>query len=166
MVKKVLPNRISKAVSPDAAARLQQAVQIILDLLGEETQISLDDYNALYKIADKRKLECDEVYGLMKANPSLVKQPLSVAETQKDKAFYEFCDEIQAALKSIKTRTDREQNIAGGEYVNACSLFETDVNAEAHRGIGAAQMVQAELKKISRNRAGNSKKKTTVKATV
>jgi hypothetical protein len=166
MVKKVLPNRSSKTVKPDATAKLQQAVQIFLDLLGEDTPMSEDEYKALYKIADKRKQECDDVFGLMKANPALVKKPLSVAETQKDKDYYEFCDVVQAALKSLKNKADREQNIAGGEYINSCSVFETDVNADAHRGDAHAQTVQADLKKVNRNRAGNPKKKSKVLKTI
>jgi hypothetical protein len=160
MVKKVLPNRSSKTVKPDVEAKLQQVVQIFAYLLGEDTPMSEEEYKSLYKIADKRKQECDDVFGLMKTNPVLVKKPLSVVETQKDKDFYEFCDLVQATLASLKTKTDREQNIAGGEYVNSCSVFESDVNADAHRGDAQAQMVQADLKKINRNRSsGNAKKK-------
>lgn len=160
MVKKILPNRSSKTVKPDADAKLKLGVQIFLDLLGEETAISEADYAALYKIAGKRKQECDVIFALMQANPTLVKKPLSLEESEKDKTFYEFGDRIQAALKSLKTRADREQTIAGSEYVNSCSVWETDIKADAHRGDAQAQTVQAELKKINRNRSNGSSKKS------
>jgi uncharacterized protein YicC (UPF0701 family) len=161
MVKKILPNRSSKTVKPDAEAKLQQAVTIFLELLGEETAISEAEYAALYKISDKRKQECDQLFGLMQANPNLVKKPLSIVETTKDKTYYEFVAErIQTALKSLKTRADREQTIAGSEYVNSCKVWEADVNADAHRDNAHAQTVQAELKKVKRYRpTGVSKKK-------
>jgi hypothetical protein len=160
MVKKILPNRLSKAVKPDAEAKLQQAVAIFLDLLGEETAIFEAEYAALYKISDKRKQECDQIFNLMTANPNLVKQPLSLIETEKDKTYYEFGERVKAALKSLQTRSDREQTIAGSEYVNACSVWEADIKADAYRADAQAQTVQVELKKVKRYRpTGVSKKK-------
>ena len=161
MVKKIHPNRSSKTVKSDAEAKLQQGIAIFLDLLGEETAISEAEYAALYKISDKRKLECDQIYGLMTSNPSLVKKPVSIVETGKDKTYYEFGSRIKAALKSLQTRFEREQTIAGSEYANSCSVWEADVKADALREDAKAQTVQAELKKVKRYRPkGNVSQKT------
>jgi hypothetical protein len=166
MVKRILLARIPKTVKPDAVAKLQQAVQLFSEIIGEDTPMSDEDYKAMYKIADKRKQECDDVFALMKTNPTLVKKPLSIAETQQEKDYYEFSELIRAALKSLTLRNDREQNISGGKYIHICSLFEMDVRADVLRGETQAQNVQTELKQINRNRSGNPKKKSKSSKTI
>ena len=162
MAKKLLPNRLSKTVSPDALIKIRQAIQLIGEVIGEDTPISEDDYKALLKIADKRKQVCDDVLTIMQEHPPLVLAPLSVAEIQKDKAFYEICDQMQSMFNNVLIRLKREQNIAGAEYANACSIFESDVDAKAMRGDTEACIVQTELKAVNRiTPTGNVKKQST-----
>jgi hypothetical protein len=42
-------------------------------------------------------------------------------------------------------KLDREQNIAGAEYLNSCSVFEADMEAQFKKGIPKAQNVYARL---------------------
>jgi hypothetical protein len=160
MSKKLLPNRSSKTVAPDALSKVRQAIQLIMEVLGDDTDISDADYKGLRKIADKLKRECDDVFEIAKENGNFVEAPLSIEEMQKDKEYYELCDSIRALLKSLIIRLDREQNIAGAEYYNACSVFEDDVDAKVNKGSNPkAQNVQAQLAAIERNRgSGNTKK--------
>jgi hypothetical protein len=161
MAKKLLPNRISKTVQPNALTKVRQAAQLILEVIGEDTPMSEEEYKSLLKIADKRKQTCDDISAIMQEHPKLVLEPLSVEEIQKDKAFYEICDQIQSIFNNVLIRLKREQNIAGAEYANACSVFESDVDAKAMRGDMEAQIVQTELKAVNRiTPTGNVKKQT------
>jgi hypothetical protein len=167
MAKKLLPNRLSKTVPFNALMKIRQAMQLIIEVIGEDTPISEAEYKALLKIADRRKQACDDVLAIMQEHPQLVLSPLSVAETQKDKAFYEICDQIQSMFNNILIRLKREQNIAGAEYANACSIFESDVDAKAMRGDTEAQIVQNELKSVNRiTPTGNVKKQNADSKTV
>lgn len=155
MSKKLLPNRISKVIAPDAITKVRQAIQLLNEVLGDDTQISDEDYKGLRKIADKLKRECDDVFDIAKENTEFVEAPLSVDEIGKDKNYYELCDTIRSMFNSLSLKLEREQNIAGAEYYNACSVFEEDVDIKVKRGGNAkAQNVQAQLKAIERNRGG------------
>lgn len=155
MSKKLLSNRISKVVAPDAVSKVRQAIQLLDEVLGEDTQISDDDYKALRKIADKLKRECDDVFDIAKENTEYIEAPLTLEEIDKDKKYYEFCDIIRSMFKSVLLKLEREQNIAGAEYYNACIVYEEDVDTKVQRGNNAkAQNVQAQLKAIERNRGG------------
>ena len=156
MSKKLLPNRISKVIEPDAIPKVRQAIQLLDEVLGADTQISEEDYKSLRKIADKLKRECDDVYDIAKENTEFIEAPLTLEEIDKDRKYYEFCDLIRSMLKALSLKLEREQNIAGAEYYNACSVFEEDVDTKVERGNNAkAQNVQAQLKAIDRNRGGN-----------
>jgi hypothetical protein len=152
MVKKLLPNRNSKVIAADAWARIEQAVLVIQQALGEIIAISEEEYKGLRKISDKLKQESDDVFAIAKANPELLDSPLSVKEIEKDKVFYELCDKLQALLNPILLQLVREQNIAGAEYLNACSFFETMVALKAAQGNPKAQHVHLLLSKVSRNK--------------
>ena len=152
MVKKLLPNRTSKVVAADAWTKIEQAVMVIQEALGEIIAISEEDYKGLRKISDKLKQETDDVFAIAKANPDLVEAPISVREMEKDKNFYELCDNLQALLNPILLQLVREQNIAGAEYLNACSFFETTMTLKAAQGNPKAQHVQILLSKVNRNR--------------
>jgi hypothetical protein len=156
MSKKLLPNRISKVVTPEMRAKVQQAFQLLDEALGTSTPISEDDYKSLRKIADKMKSESDDVFAITELNADLLEEPLTVVEITKDKDFYEFCDAIRAAKKSFEIKLDREQNVAGSEYFNACCIFEEDVKTRANRGSTKAQNVKAQLDAIDRNRNGGN----------
>jgi hypothetical protein len=158
MAKKLLPNRSSKKVSPDALTKVAQAVQIILDVLGNRSVITEADYDALRKISDKLKQECDDVFAIAQANPEFVEPPLLLTEMEKDKLYYELCDHIEAALSPVMIFKKREQNISGAEYLNGCSFFETIVAFRAGQGNPKAQMIAIQLKQLKRNRGGNPNK--------
>ncbi len=158
MAKKLLPNRSSQKVSANDSMRVAQAVQVLLDVLGDRTVITDADYKALRKISDKLKQECDDVYAIAQANPELVESPLKLTEMEKDKLYYELCDYIEAALSPVLIQKNREQNIAGGEYLNGCNLFESIVAFRAAQGNPKAQLVAIQLKQLNRNRGGNFSK--------
>jgi hypothetical protein len=158
MVKKLLPNRISKTVAPDALMKIRQAVQLIQEVVGENTPISAADYNALRKISDKLKQESDDVYTVAQENLALVEAPISITELDKDKTFYEFCDKAYAMLQPVLIQLKREQNIAGSEYLNGCSLFEASVAVKVGHGNPQAQNAQLQLNQIPRKKGGGSVK--------
>jgi hypothetical protein len=160
MAKKLLPNRSSKKLPVDASTKLAQAVQLVLDLLGERSVITEEDYNALRKISDKLKQECDDVFAIAQANPEFVEPPLQLSEMEKDKNFYEFCDKIELAFSPVQIFKNREQNISGGEYLNGCNFFESTVAFRAAQGNPKAQMIAIQLKQLKRNRGGNPNKPT------
>ena len=156
MNRKLLPNRSSKAPAADALTKVRQAIQLLNEALGDEIAITDEDYKGLRRIADKIKRVTDDVFEIAKENTDFVKAPLSIAEMAKDKAFYELCDSIRALLDAFFLRLEREQNVTGAEYQNACSVFEGDVDNEVKRDSSNAKAmnVQAQLEKIDRNRAG------------
>jgi uncharacterized protein with gpF-like domain len=156
MVKKILPNRISKTVAPDAVAKIRQAVQLIHEALGENTPILEEDYKALRKISDKLKQESDDVYAVAQEHLELVEAPLSITELSKDKSYYEFCDKVAAMLKPALIKMEREQNIAGSEYHNGCSMFEAHVAVKIGHGDTQAQNAQIQLNQINRKKGGGS----------
>jgi hypothetical protein len=161
MSKKLLPNRSSKTVAPDALSKVRQAVALLEEVLGDPTPISEDDYKALRTIADKLKRVTDDVYEIAKENESFIKPPLLLVEITKDKAFYELCDSIRALLKAFFIRLEREQNIAGAEYFNGCNVFEGDVDDEIARDANNAKAlnIKAQLNSVDRNRGGGNNKK-------
>ena len=156
---KLLVNRSSKTVQVDAIGKIRRALQLMQEVLGDETPITDAAYKGLRKIADKLKQECDDVLHIMKESQEFVVAPLSTVEMDKDKAYYELCDQIRSMLNAFLLKLDREQNIAGSEYFMACNIFEADINAKVKRGDVKAQNVQAQLKLIPRNRAGGVAKK-------
>jgi hypothetical protein len=162
MSKKLLPNRISKVVPPNALPKVRQAAQLLYEVFGEPTQISDDDYKGLRKIADKLKRECDDVYAIAQENVGFVQQPMTIEEIEKDKLYYEFCDQVGVILKPVITLWEREQNVAGAEYFNSCTVFEGDVDSKVNRDANdvKARSVQVQLKAVDRNRGGNTANNT------
>ena len=160
MSKKILPNRISKIVTPEMRAKVVQGFQLLNEALGEDTLISDEDYKKLRKLADVSKLTCDDVYDIAKANQGFIEEPLTFEEITKDKEFYEFCDEIYVLKKSFDLKLEREQNLGGSEYANAMSVFENDIKDKVNRGGNNAKAVNVknQLDGIDRKRAGSKKK--------
>jgi hypothetical protein len=158
MATPLLPNRLSKKIAPDALTKIRQAIQLLQEALGEDTFIADADYKALPKMADKRKQETDDVYGIAQNYPEFMEAPLSFAEIERDKAFYELCDFIMVLLKPVLIRLEREQNIAGAEYLNACRVFEQIVAFKAAQGSSKAKNILIQLSQINRNRGGGAPK--------
>jgi hypothetical protein len=157
MIKKLLANRSIKTIRPEDAVKVAQALRVIQSVLGEPIAISEEEYKSLRKISDKLKQETDEVFFIAKANPNLVEAPVSLLELEKDKSFYEFCEQLEASLLPIVVQAQRERTVSGAEYFNGCGFFETGVEFKAAQGIAQAQQVQLLLNKIKRNKGGNSK---------
>jgi hypothetical protein len=160
MSKKVLPNRISKTVSADALTRVRGAIQVFQEVLGADTRLSETEYKSLRKIATKLKQEKDEVFAIAQENPELTEPPFALDEMAKDKAFYECCEQIRALLEPILLKLDREQNLAGAEYANACSLFEEHIALKVERGHPKAQYIKLQLNRMERYRPSSSSPKT------
>ena len=159
MSNKILSNRLSKVVTPDALVKVSQAIQLLNEVLGDETPISVEEYDSLRKIADKLKQETDDVFDIAKQAPDFLEEQHSLEEMSKDKGYYELCDNIRAKIKSAMTKLEREQNIAGAEYYNACVIYEENVGIKAKRGNAKAQNVLLQLKDINRTRGGGSTSK-------
>jgi hypothetical protein len=157
MSKKLLPNRSSKTVALHAESEFRQALQGMLRLFGEDTPISDDDYKSLRKIADKLKTETDDVYAIAKENPEFWDEQTPLSEVTKDKIFYEFCDACRSMLQSLLLKIDKEQNIAGAEYYNACNVYEENVALKRQRSSAKAQNIQAQLQLIPRQRGRPTK---------
>jgi hypothetical protein len=159
MSKKLLPNRSSKTVAPDALSKVRQAIALLEEVLGDPTPISDADYKGLRMIADRLKRITDDVYDIAKENEGYIKAPLSLAEMAKDKAFYELCDSIRSLLNGFFLRLEREQNIAGAEYFNGCSVFEGDIDDAISRDANdaKAQNIKAQLNEVDRKRSGPKK---------
>ena len=157
MNKKLLPNRISKTVAPNAESEFRQALQVMLRLFGEDTPISDEAYKSLRKIADRLKLETDDVYAIGKENPEFWDEQTPLPEIAKDKLFYEFCDTCRSMLHPLLIKLDKEQNIAGAEYYNACNVYEENVAIKRQRGHPKANTVQTQLNAITRQRGRPTK---------
>jgi hypothetical protein len=151
MSKKLLPNRISKTVATNAESEFRLALQVMMRLLGDDTPIPEDDYKALRKIADKLKSETDDVYAVGKENPEFWDELTPLPEISKDKLYYEFCDACRAMLQPLLVKLDKEQNLAGAEYYNACNVYEENVAIKRQRGNAKAQNVQTQLNAAVRN---------------
>jgi hypothetical protein len=157
MSKKLLPNRISKTVAPTAESEFRLALNVMMRLLGEDTPISADDYKSLRKIADKLKVETDDVYAIGKENPEFWDEQTPLSEVTKDKTFYEFCDMCRSMMLGFLIKLDKEQNIAGSEYYNSCNIYEENVDTKRQRGNQKAQNVQTQLNAIQRQRGRPAK---------
>ena len=155
MVKKILPNRISKLPPPEVKTKIRQVVQLLDEILGDNTPVSDEEYKSLRKIADKLKQECDDVFAIAVENSEFLDESHSIVEMEKDKHYYELCDSIRSMLNGMLIKLDKEQNMAGAEYFNACSIFEDNVKIKAGRGNAKAQNVKAQLDLINRNRGGS-----------
>jgi hypothetical protein len=158
MASKLLPNRSSKNVSAADLARVAQAIKVIIEVFGDRSVITEEDYNALRKISDKLKQECDDVFAIAQVNPEFVEPPLYLTELEKDKLYYEMADKVDMQLSPVLILKKREQNIAGAEYLNGCNFFEATVAFRAAQGNPKAQMIEIQLKQLKRNRGGNTKK--------
>lgn len=158
MVTKLLPNRSSKKVSAEDLIRVEKAIQVLIEVFGERSVITEADYNALRKISDKLKQECDDVYAIAQVNPEFVEPPLYLTELEKDKLYYEMGDKVEVQLNPLLILKKREQTIAGAEYLNGCNFFEATVAFRAAQGNPKAQMIAIQLKQLKRNRGGNLSK--------
>jgi hypothetical protein len=156
MGKKVLRYIKPKKVTPERVSKMEQGFLLINEALGEDTAITDEEYKALPVIADKRKQECDDVFGIAKQNTEFVLEPVTIEDTQDFKEDYEFCDAVRIKYEAFKIRLEREQNISGGKYFNNCNVFEGDVDDKIKRGNSPkAQNVKAQLDNVNRKRGGN-----------
>jgi hypothetical protein len=157
MSKPVLRYFKPKKVTPERTTKMAEGFRLINEALGEDTEITIDEYKALPIIADKRKQECDDVFGIAKQNPEFVLEPVTIEDTEDYKADYEFYDEARIQYEAFYIRLEREQNIAGGKYYNNCNVFEGDVDDKIKRGNTKAQNVKTQLDGVNRKRPGKSK---------
>jgi hypothetical protein len=158
MQKHLLPNRSAKAIPADALDQARQAFQTLHNLLGTDTPIDEEAYQRLYKIADKRKIETDDVFAVIRENQEFLDTETAFEEIEKDKAFYELCDQLRSLQAAFDLRLNREQNIAGAEYLDACKGYEASVTYRVSRGNSKAQAVKTQLDAIARSKAGPRKK--------
>ena len=152
MSKKLISNRNSKKVTTDTQVRFRQALQTMLDLLGEDTPMSDAEYTSLRKIADKLKTETDDVFAIAKEADDFLEDSTPVNVVEDYKTFYEFCDNCRSMLAPLLFKLNREQNIAGGQYFNACMIYEDNVSIQVARNNPKARVVKAQLDDIPRQR--------------
>lgn len=159
MAKKLLPNRISKIIGPEKIARARVLVQELMDILGEDTQISDEDYKALTKVSDKRKLEADDTFDIEQSFPEFIEEPLTIVEVEKDKNYYEDSDTLRSIIKPFNDKLEKEQNIAGAEYHNSGIVYEDNVKIKAARDNSRAQLALKQINDLNRKRGGGSNPK-------
>ena len=75
MAKKILPNRLSKVIGPKGVARTRVLVKELMDIMGDDTAISDEDYKAQVKISDKRKLEADDSFEIAQVFSEFIEEP-------------------------------------------------------------------------------------------
>jgi hypothetical protein len=155
MSKKTLRYFKPKKVTPERIAKMEEGFRLINEAIGDDTDITDDEYDALPVIADKRKQECDDVFDIAKRNPEFVIKPVTIEDTEDYKEDYMFYDKTWVQFEAFKIRLEREQNVAGGKYYNNCNVFEGDVADKIKRDNDPkAQNVKAQLDKINRNKGG------------
>ena len=159
MAKKLLPIPFSKAIGDEKLARARVIIKELMDMLGNDTPISDDDYKALVKISDKRKLEADDTFEVSKTFTEFIEEPLTVEEIGKSGSYYEDSDSIRAIAKPFMDKLDKEQNIAGAIFYNGNSVFEDNVKIKAGRDNSRAQLALKQLSDLKRNRGGGSNPK-------
>ena len=155
MAKKILPNRILKVIGPPKIARTRVLVDELMELLGDDTIISDEDYQAQIKISDKRKLEADDSFEIAQVFPELVEEPSTVKGANAEKNYYEDADTIRSIAKPFFDKLNKEQNIAGSQYYTAMSLFDENVKYKAGRDNSRAQLAAKQIADLNRKR-GNS----------
>ena len=164
MSKKVMRYYKPKPVTPEREAKVIQGFQLLDEALGEDTEITEEEYKALRVIADKLKLVTDDVFDIVKENTDSIQAPLSLEDMTHHKENYEFCDMIRAKKASFVIKLDKEQNISGSKYFNSCNVFEGDIAAKIKRGNNPkAQNVKTQLDGVNRKRPGAKTKKTDAK---
>ena len=150
---KLLPFRFTKTLAPDARAKARLHVNELIKLWGEATPVDEDYYKTMFKIADKRKVICDDVYSVMVEFPNGVEAPTTVEEATNGKNFYEFGDFMSGLLKPLTYIIEHEQNVGGASYNSVCSLFEKNVKHEVEDlGNVALKPAQARLKLVERTK--------------
>jgi hypothetical protein len=158
MSKKPLRYFKPKKVTPERIAKMEEGFRLINEAIGDDTDITDDEYSALPIIADKRKQECDDVFDIAKQNPEFVIAPVTIEDTEDYKADYVFYDKTWVQFNAFKIRLEREQNIAGGKYYNNCNVFEGDIDDKINRDNNPkAQNVKTQLDNVNRKRSGGPK---------
>lgn len=152
---KILPNRVSKVISPEAHLALKAATDGFKVALGEPTPISDDDIKKLLRVAGTRKRVMDEILLIMEEHPTLIKAPFTLIEIKKDKSLMEILAEVESWLIGLLFSVRREMAVAGSEYFNAGAVFENDVKWEVGRNNPEARTAQAQLDAIDRKKGGN-----------
>ena len=142
----LLPNLISKTLSPPKKARILELVLLIVIELGDPTQIPGAEYKRLAKLGDKNKILYDLLKKVMDKYPEYINADLAVEEINKDKTYFEDLDEVKAMIKAhILDMIDHEQGIVGAEYRNGIAIFEDNVAFKAKRKDKKAVLIQDEL---------------------
>jgi hypothetical protein len=159
MARKQLPNRISKKIGADQIARARMLLQEVANILGEDTQISDEDYKALLKISDKRKLDADDTFQIAQAFPEFMEESIPLSEVAKDKSYYEDTDTLRTMHKTLSDKLEKEQNVAGAEYFNAMLIYEENVRLKAARDNSRAQLALKQLNDLKRRRGGGANAK-------
>ena len=156
MAKKILPNRLSKIIGPKGVARTRVLVKELMDIMGDDTAISDEDYKAQVKISDKRKLEADDSFEIAQVFSEFIEEPLTLEEVNIDKNYYEDADTIRSIVKPFFDKLEKEQNIAGSEYYNAMAVYDENVKYKANRDNSRAQLAAKQIADLNRKRGGSS----------
>ncbi|GEM_PF-6704501 len=152
---KILPNRVSKVITPEISLALKAAAEDYKEALGEPTAISDDDMKKLLRVAGTRKRIMDEIRLIMEEHPTLVKAPITLTEVNKDKTLVEYLAEADVWVTGLQFSIRREMAVAASEYYNAGGVFENDVKWEVGRNNPEARIAQAQLDAIDRKKGGN-----------
>ena len=83
----LLPNRISKALSPKNQARILELALLIVAELGALTQIPEAEHKKLAKLGDKNIILYDLLKAVMDKFPEYINDDLPVIEVTKDRSY-------------------------------------------------------------------------------
>ena len=144
----MLPNRISKALSPKNQARILELALLIVAELGALTQIPEAEHKKLAKLGDKNIILYDLLKAVMDKFPEYINDDLPVIEVTKDRSYYSDLETAKTnIMKTVMAAIEHEQAIVGAEYRNAIAIFEDNVAIKVARRDDKAILVQDEINK-------------------
>ena len=144
----LLPNRVSKVLTPEKKTRITELLNLIVAELGEMTAIPEADYRVLAKIGEKNIFLYDFLKVVMDKSPEFINVDLPIEEITKDRTYFGDIEWLKASVKRILfDALNHEQGIVGAEYRNATGIFEENVATRVARGDAKAILVQDEIDK-------------------
>lgn len=144
----LMPNRISKTLSPEKQARIKELLQLVALELGETTQIPEAEHKKLARLGEKNIILYDLLKGVMNKYPEYINSDLLIEELTKDRSYFGDLETVKADIKKIVLDIiEHEQDIAGAEYRNGIAVFEDNVAIKVARRDPKALLAQDEIDK-------------------
>ena len=138
----LLPNRVSKTLTPEKKTRITELLNLIVAELGDMTVIPDADYRGLAKIGEKNIFLYDFLKIVMDEFPDFINADLPIEEITKDRVYFADIEWVKTSVKRILLDAiNHEQGIVGAEYRNATGIFEDNVATRVARSDAKAILV-------------------------